>query len=134
ELLDIADTGDWDRVQLLLKSLAPVVQVLPETAAAIEAAQEEMPALRDVPSHLTSKALMKRRKGSAVPCESYVQAPFWLELSQWNLVDQFGAYDALVSVYTAALAASGLDPESAEYAVLASSVLADNIRCLEACL
>lgn len=133
ELLDIADTGDWDRVQLLLKSLAPVVQVLPETAAAIEAAQE-MPALRDVPSHLTSKALMKRRKGSAVPRESYVQAPFWLELFQWNLVDQFGAYDALVSVYTAALAASGLDPESAEYAELASSVLADNIRCLEACL
>jgi hypothetical protein len=134
ELLDIADTGDWDRVQLLLKSLAPAVHVEAETAAAIEAVQEEKPAVRDVPLHLTRNALTKRRKGSVMSPENYIQAPFWLELSQWKVVDQLGAYDALASIYTATLAASGLDPASAEYAELAASVLSDNMRCLEACL
>lgn len=134
ELLDIADTGDWDRVQLLLKSLAPAVHVEAETAAAIEAVQEEKPAVRDVPSHLTRNALMKRRKGSVMSPENYTQAPFWLELSQWKVVDQLGAYDALASIYTATLASSGFDPSSAEYAELAASVLSDNILCLEACL
>ena len=134
ELLDIADTGDWDRVQLLLKSFAPSVHVEPEIVAAIDAVQEEKPAVREVPAHLTRNALTKRRRGAVMSPEHYTQTPFWLELSQWKVVDQLGAYDALVSIYKATLVESGLDPSSAEYSSLASSVLTDNLMCLEACL
>lgn len=134
ELLDIADTGDWDRVQLLLKSLAPSVHVEPEIVAAIDAVQEEKPAVREVPAHLTRNALTKRRRGTVMSPEHYTQTPFWLELSQWKVVDQLGAYDALVSIYKATLVESGLDPSSAEYSALASSVLTDNLMCLEVCL
>lgn len=134
ELLDIADTGDWDRVQLLLKSLAPIVHVDTETTAAIDAVQVVKPAVREVPAHLTRNALTKRRRGTVMSPEHYTQTPFWLELSQWKVVDQLGAYDGLVSIYKATLVESGLDPSSAEYSALASSVLTDNLICLEACL
>lgn len=133
ELLDIADTGDWQRVQLLLKSLAPAVEVEAETAAAIEAVQEEKPAVRDVPAHLTRNALTARRKGAVmVPCK-YTQAPFWLELAQWKLVDDLGAYEALVAVYETALRTSGLDAGTDQYSALAASVLDDALACLSAC-
>ncbi|WP_047934789.1 protein rep [Pseudomonas putida] len=133
ELLDIADTGDWERVQLLLKSLAPAVEIEAETAAAIEAVQEEKPAVRDVPAHLTRNALTTRRKGAVmVPC-NYTQAPFWLELAQWKLVDELGAYEALVAVYETALRTSGLHVDSDEYSALAASVLDDALACLSAC-
>lgn len=132
ELLDIADTGDWERVQLLLKSLAPAVEIEVETPAAIEAVQEEKPAVRDVPAHLTRAALTARRKGSPKASNKYSQAPFWLELSQWKLVDDLGAYDALVAVYETALRTSGLVHGSPEYCALASSVLEDALVCLNA--
>lgn len=94
---------------------------------------EVVPFSRSVP-HVFSRAHLSKASTSLASNVEYFKAPFWLELRQWEVVEQLGAYDSLLSVYTEALAASGFAAGSSEYSALAASVLQDNILCLEACL
>lgn len=137
-LLEVIEQQDSELLLSFLRSLDAETETAVEPCVPHVEAEEILddqpaPYVRDVPAHLTRNALTARRKGSVmVPCK-YTQAPFWLELAQWKLVEDLGAYDALVAVYETALRTSGLHPDSDEYSALAASVLDDALACLSVC-
>lgn len=124
ELLDCADSGDWSRVDALLKSLGEV----DSSPAGDEVEPVEVPAfVREVPKHLERNALSRAR--SLTRCD-YVSYPFCLTIEQWALVDSLGAAEALVGVYHASGRASQSSENSDAYRKAGAAAVADGLACL----
>lgn len=130
ELLDCADSGDWSRVDALLKSLG-ALDVAP--GEDVPAEPIEAPAfVRDVPKHLERNSLTRVK---SLPRCDYVTYPFWLSLDQWAMVDSLGAAEALLGVYHAA-GRDSADCESSSdaYRSAGEAAVADGLACLALCV
>lgn len=129
ELLDCADSGDWSRVEALLKSLGEIEEA--PAGEVVEEAPEVLSFVREVPKHLERNSLSRSR--SLTRCD-YVSYPFWLSLEQWALVDSLGAAEALLGVYHAAGRDSAASELSDAYRSAGSIAVADGLACLALCV
>lgn len=129
ELLDCADSGDWSRVESLLKSLGSV-HVSPADEPPVEPV--EIPTVvREVPKHLERTSLSRAR--SLTRCV-YVSYPFWLSVEEWALVDSLGAGDSLLGVYLSAAQQASSCSTSDEYLEAGQGAISDALACLALCL
>jgi hypothetical protein len=129
ELLDCADSGDWFRVEALLKSLGSIED---EPSADTLSECFEIPTfVREVPKHLERNSLARAR--SLTRCE-YENYPFWLSIEQWSLVDSLGAAEALLGVYHAAGRHSAASELSIDYRNAGELAVADGLVCLALCV
>lgn len=129
ELLDCADSGDWSRVEALLKSLGSMV-VSPPGDTSSEPV--EVPTfVREVPKQLERNTLSRAR--SLTRCD-YSVYPFWLSIEQWALVDSLGAAEALLGVYHAAGRDSADSELSSDYRFAGAAAVADGLACLALCV
>jgi hypothetical protein len=129
ELLDCADSGEWSRVEALLKSLGSTDD---SPAAETQDQPVEIPTfVREVPKHLERNSLSRAR--SLTRCE-YVSYPFWLSLEEWSLVDSFGAAESLLGVYLAAGREASSCSSSEKFREAGERAVVDGLACLALCL
>lgn len=130
EVLDCSDSGDWNKTQLLLKSLGALDADVEPSIDLQEHESEPPVGLRIVPKNLERTSLSKSKIN---PRCDYQILPFWLTLEQWSLVDSMGAAESLLGIFHAAGRDSSDDEMSTEYRTAGALAVADGLICLSLC-